>query len=210
MGRERFDAWLRGYFDRHAFTSLTTAQFLDDFRQYLEQDDANLEVTLKVQDWLEKPGIPSNAPPVAAAFLRVDEQAAQFASGTPAGSLVTADWTTQDWQHFLDALPAAPTTHQLGDLDRAFGFSRSGNSEVLFSWLRIAARRHYTPALPALEHFLTSQGRRKFLTPLYRELMATDWGKEEAKRVYAKARPHYHAVATSTLDAIVPVRTDKK
>ncbi len=40
------------------------------------------------------------------------------------------------------------------------------------------------------------QGRRKFLTPLYRELLATDWGKEEAKLVYGMARPHYHAVAT--------------
>ena len=35
VGRDRFDTWLRGYFDRHAFTSLTTSQFLDDFRQYL-------------------------------------------------------------------------------------------------------------------------------------------------------------------------------
>ena len=60
--------------------------------------------------------------------------------------------------------------------------------------------------MPALEHFLTSQGRRKFLTPLYRELLATAWGKEEAKRVYGMARPHYHAVATSTLDGIVPGR----
>jgi hypothetical protein len=98
----------------------------------------------------------------------------------------------------------------LEDLDRAFGLSRSGNSEVLFAWLRIAVRGHYEPAMPALEHFLTSQGRRKFLTPLYRELLATAWGKEEAKRVYGMARPHYHAVATSTLDGIVPGGTDKK
>ena len=81
---------------------------------------------------------------------------------------------------------------------------------MLFAWLRIAVRGHYQPAMPALEHFLTSQGRRKFLTPLYRDLLATDWGKEEAKRIYEMARPHYHAVATSTLDGIVPGGTDKK
>ena len=50
----------------------------------------------------------------------------------------------------------------------AFGFSESGNSEVLFAWLRMAIRNHYKPAMPALERFLTSQGRRKFLKPLYR------------------------------------------
>jgi leukotriene-A4 hydrolase len=210
VGRERFDAWLRGYFQRHAFTSLTTSQFLDDFRQYLEQDDANLETALKVQDWLEKPGIPSNAPDVANVFAQVDAEVARFRSGIPASSLVTTGWTTQQWQHFVESLPAGLSEAQLAALDRAFGFTRSGNSEVLFAWLRIAVRSHYRPAMPALEHFLTSQGRRKFLTPLYRDLLATDWGKEEAKRIYASARPHYHAVATSTLDAIVPGGTDKK
>src|SRR4029453_15234376 len=90
VGRDRFDTWLRGYFDRHAFTSLTTSQFLDDFRQYLEQDDADLETTLKLDDWLEKPGIPSNAPAVADAFTRVDKEVAGFKPGPPGGPLVTA------------------------------------------------------------------------------------------------------------------------
>jgi hypothetical protein len=54
-----------------------------------------------------------------------------------------------------------------------------------------------------LETFLTSQGRRKFLRPLYEDLMATDWGRAEARRIYQRARPTYHAVSVSTLDAIV-------
>jgi leukotriene-A4 hydrolase len=57
--------------------------------------------------------------------------------------------------------------------------------------------------MPALERFLTSQGRRKFLKPLYEDLMATEWGTSEAKRIYTVARPTYHAVSTTTLDAIV-------
>ena len=57
--------------------------------------------------------------------------------------------------------------------------------------------------MPALERFLTSQGRRKFLKPLYEDLMTTAWGTSEAKRIYAAARPTYHAVSTTTLDAIV-------
>jgi hypothetical protein len=55
----------------------------------------------------------------------------------------------------------------------------------------------------ALEQFLTSQGRRKFLRPLYEDLMATGWGKAEATRIYERARPLYHSVATGTLDPIV-------
>jgi len=74
---------------------------------------------------------------------------------------------------------------------------------VLFAWLRVAIRNRYEPDMPALERFLTSQGRRKFLRPLYEDLTATDWGKPVAKKIYATARPLYHAVSTGTLDPIV-------
>jgi leukotriene-A4 hydrolase len=211
VGRPRFDDWLRGYFSRHAFTSVTTAQFLEDFREYLIQDDANLEKQLRVDEWIEEPGLPSNAlQPTSVAFQRVEAEAKRFESGTPPEDLATAGWTTQEWQHFLGSLPVDPTEHQLEALDHTFGFSHSGNSEILFTWLKIVVPRHYGPAMPALERFLTSQGRRKFLTPLYKALMGTSWGKEEAKRIYARARPLYHSVATSTLDPLVSGETRQR
>jgi hypothetical protein len=116
---------------------------------------------------------------------------------------MTSNWSTQEWQHFLDALPEKQAASQLVELDRAFGLTERGNSEVLFAWLRVAVRNGYKPAMPALEKFLTTQGRRKFLRPLYEDLMATDWGRTEARQIYARARPLYHAVSSSTLDAIV-------
>ena len=57
--------------------------------------------------------------------------------------------------------------------------------------------------MPALERFLTTQGRRKFLRPLYEDLMQTTWGQPIARRIYAEARGSYHAVSAQTIDAIV-------
>jgi leukotriene-A4 hydrolase len=206
VGRERFDAWLRGYFERHAFTSLTTDEFLADFREHLLRGDAGLESRMQLQEWIEKPGLPANAPvPHSKAFDRVDEQVRRFAEGAEAATLATSGWTTQEWQRFLSKMPAALTVTQMARLDAAFHFTASGNSEILFTWLRLAIARHYRPALPALERFLTSQGRRKFLTPLYKDLLATSWGKEEAKRIYQRARPLYHSVAIGTLDPLLGV-----
>ncbi len=204
VGRERFDAYLRGYFDRHAFQSITTAEFLRDLREHLIKSDTALEQRLRIDEWVYGPGLPSNVVvPVSDAFGRVEQQAQRFASGTPASSLATANWTTQEWQHFLGSLPEQLSTERMADLDRTFGLTRSGNSEVLFAWLRMAIRNHYEPAMPALERFLTTQGRRKFLKPLYEDLMKTDWGKAEARRIYAEARPLYHAVSRNTIDEIV-------
>jgi leukotriene-A4 hydrolase len=203
VGREKFEAYLRGYFDRHAFTSLTTAQFLADLRQHLLASMPGVEEKLNLDEWIYKPGLPSNATqPVSDAFTKVDAVIADWLANKPIHEQV-AGWETQQYQHFLNNLPATLTTAQVAALDKAFGFSKRGNSEILFSWLRVAIRHHYTPAMPALEHFLTTQGRRKFLKPLYEDLMATDWGKPEAKRIYQRARPLYHAVATTTLDNIV-------
>jgi leukotriene-A4 hydrolase len=205
VGRERFDAFLRGYFDRHAFKSITTAQFLDDLRQHLLKGDRQLEEHLKVQEWLYQPGMPDNAVvPVSDALARVEQDVKAFTSGTPAAGITSASsWSTQEWQHFIGSLPEKLSPAQLADLDRTFRLSERRNSEVLFAWLRVAIRNRYEPAMPALERFLTSQGRRKFLRPLYEDLMKTDWGRKDAQRIYARARPLYHAMSTNTLDPIL-------
>ena len=206
VGRERFDAYLRSYFDRHAFQSITTDGFIADLRAHLIAGDAGLEQRVRLEEWLFEPGLPDNAvPPSSAALDLVDQQVQRFAGGGAAAAVkaASAGWSTQEWQHFLESQPPTLTAAQLADLDRTLGLTERRNSEVLFAWLRIAIRHRYRPAMPALERFLTTQGRRKFLRPLYEDLMSTDWGKGEAARIYQKARPLYHAVATGTLDPIV-------
>ncbi|MDN8910327.1 M1 family aminopeptidase, partial [Staphylococcus aureus] len=61
VGRDRFDAWLRGYFDRNAYRPMTTAMFLQDIRDNLIKGDAALEGQLQMDAWVYQPGLPSNA-----------------------------------------------------------------------------------------------------------------------------------------------------
>jgi leukotriene-A4 hydrolase len=201
LGRDRFDRWLRSYFDRFAFQPMTTPRFHEELRANLLGGDEALERKLLVDEWLYKPGLPANASqPAPEAFTRVEEQVQRFVGGTPASELRATKWSTQEWQHFLQNLPATLTTTQLADLDRTFGLSTRGNSEVLFSWLRIAIRHRYEPALPALEQFLTSQGRRKFVQPLFDDLVTSGWGEPLARRIYARARELYHPVTQRSVD----------
>ncbi|WP_298330400.1 M1 family metallopeptidase [Asticcacaulis sp.] len=204
-GRKKFDAWLKGYFTRYAFKSMTTAGFVEDLRETLIKGDPGAEDRLKLNEWLYKPGLPSNAvKPQSEAFARVETQVEAFTKGTPAKSLVTEGWVTQEWQHFIESLPETLSLEQMKDLDTAFAFTSSRNSEILFAWLKLAIAHHYEPALPALETFLTSQGRRRFVSPLYAALMGQKgWGVDMARRVYAKARPLYHSVTRATVDETV-------
>ena len=205
FGRERFDAWLRSYFDRHAFGSMTTPQFVEDLRATLLGHDAALERELRIREWLFEPGLPTNdTPPSSPTLEAAAAEARRFADGAPAASLKTAGWETQQWQRFLAALPERLSGAQLSDLDRSLRFSERSNAEVLFFWLRIAVRNEYEPAYPALERFLTSHGRRKFIEPLYAEMVkAPRGGRELAARIYAHAEASYHPVTRQAVEAVV-------
>ncbi len=204
VGRKAFDAFLRDYFDRHAFHSMTTHQFLDELRRELLRHHAGAEERLTIDAWVRAPGIPDNVPAVRSdAFAKVEAQAKAFASGTPAAKLAISGWSTHEWIHFLRRLPAPMTAGQMADLDRAFRFTSSGNAEILHEWLMQAIPNGYDPANHALETFLLRQGRRKFLKPLYQKLAETPDGLERARAIYAKGRPTYHSVSRGTIDALL-------
>lgn len=211
VGRERFDAWLKGYFERNAFRPMTTELFLQDIRTHLVTTKA-LEDQLMMDAWIYQPGMPSNwQPPVSNAFVPVDAAARAFAAGGPASAVPWAGWSTQERQRFLAFRPAGRaegvdwlTPAQLADLESTLNLRAEGNAEVVYAWLQIAVQHRYGPAVPTLEHFLTTQGRRKFVLPLFTSLWAEgDWGRSIATPLYARARPGYHPVTTNSVDAVV-------
>ena len=201
-GRKRFDAWLRSYFDRHAFQPMTSARFLSDLRANLVRGDAALEQRLMLNQWVYQPGLPDNAArPDPNAFARVDTALAAFRSGGAATAVSYRDWTTAERLRFLNGLPRELSQARLAELDSAHGLNTSGNAETLFAWLQLALSNRYEPAVPAAERFLMSMGRRKFVAPLFKTLMEEGaWGQAIAKRIYVQARPTYHAVTTGTVD----------
>ncbi|MEO6724335.1 MAG: M1 family metallopeptidase, partial [Blastocatellia bacterium] len=170
VGREKFDQFLKGYFDSFAFQSITTG----DFRAYLQKNllDTDPQLAAKIpstliDEWIEKPGLPASAPkPHSDAFAKVEEQAKAWMDGKmTAAQLSTKQWTTQEWLHFLKFLPPGLSEKQMKQLDDAFGLTKSGNAEIAHVWLLAAIRNKYTPAYPRLEEYLTSIGRQKLIKP---------------------------------------------
>jgi hypothetical protein len=205
VGRERWDVYLRSYFDRHAFKPVTAELFLADLRSDLLKGDEPLAQKLRLEDWVYKPGIPSNvAPPPAAAFAAVDQATRAYSGGKAVTEVPFARWSTSERLRFLNGLPRKLPKERLAELDRSFRLSASTNSEVLFAWLRLAIQNRYDPAVPAIDRFLTSMGRRKFVAPLFEALAAQgEWGRPIAARIYAKARPTYHSVTSGTVDKVL-------
>jgi len=203
VGRDKFDAWLKGWFDRHRFQPVTSAMFLADIRQNLVKGDKSLDDKLMLDRWVYKPGIPPNMvrPPLDT-FAEQDKASTAFASGSAAPQ-AWASWTTDERLRFLNRLPRKLPKGRLDALQAAYGLNGTGNSEIRFAWLSLALSNRYDPASPSLEQFLTSQGRGKFVSPLFKALASDkQWGLPIAKRIYPKARPLYHPLVTRGLDKL--------
>jgi len=231
FGRARFDQFLKSYFNHFSFQSITTEQFVAYLKQNLLDKYPALAAKVPVDEWINKPGLPATAPkPTSPAFAQVERQAQRWLShDVSATRIPTNKWTTQEWLHFLkfvqDSLaapvsaggPADASATQLSEtekiklmseLDRAFHFTRSGNSEIAFQWLLMSIRNAYEPAYPRLEEFLLSVGRRKFIKPLYEELAKTPDGKERALTIYRRARSGHHPIAVATIDEVLKWRAE--
>jgi hypothetical protein len=203
VGRERFDAWFKGWFERHAFEPVTSAMFLADLRQHLVKGDRALEAKLMLDRWVYQPGLPPNmVRPDPAAFAVQDRAAAAFPRGA-APPAEWASWTTDERLRFLNRLPRKLPKARLDTLEKAFGLNGIRNMEVRFAWLDLAVSSRYDPAVPSLEQFLSSQGRGKFVRPLIQALAKDQaWGRPIAARTYARTRPLYHSLVTRDLDKL--------
>ena len=209
VGREKFDKFVRGYFDNHAFQSITTETFVNYLNKNLLDANPNSLRRADVDEWIYKAGLPKNAPqPKSDAFDKVKTQAQGWLRNDITASGIKPDaWTTQEWLHFLTSLPSNLGTEKMAELDLAFNLSKIGNSEIAFQWLLMSIKNNYAAANPRLEEFLTTIGRRKFVRPLFEELAKTPAGKERAITIYTKARPGYHPITVTSVDGILKWKT---
>jgi hypothetical protein len=203
VGREKMDLFLNQYFKEHSFKTITTEKFLAYLDANLIKGDKTLKDKLTIDAWVYGPGIPANAPRAdMERFNKVDAERKAFLDGkTPAG-LTTTGWTTHEWLHFLRKMPKPLAADKMAQLDAQFHFTQSGNSEIADQWYVMAIAANYKAAYTTMETFLSRVGRRKFLEPLYEEMMNTN-KQDMAKTIYQKYRMNYHPLAQTTLDKLV-------
>jgi aminopeptidase N len=209
FGRPAFDAFLRGYFDAHAFQSMDTERFRAWLLAELARPGAPAIPVAEMDEWLFGTSMPATTPPIPhGVFDAVDRAAAEWRAGRlAAADLPVRDWVPQEWVRFLDGQPDDLTDAQLAGLRSQFGFGAGGNAEIARSWLALVVRSAYEPAFPDLERYLLATGRHKLVVGLYRDLARTDAGLELGRKIYAKARPGYHATIRAAVERLLRLET---
>jgi leukotriene-A4 hydrolase len=186
-GRAAFDAWLRGWFDRHAFQSVDSRTFETEIQQ--------LDTKVDIKAWLYQGGIPAGAVPASSA------RAAQLTKLATSGAEVDATaWSTIDWVLYLGALPEQVGVERLKALDARYALTATTNAEIAMHWLPLVVKADMRELAPAVEAFLMKVGRIRMVRPLYTAMMAGgDFWRELAKTTFERAKPKYHPLTRAAI-----------
>jgi leukotriene-A4 hydrolase len=201
LGRPTLDSFMLKYFKDFQFKSIDTETFID----YIDQ---NLLISQKskfdIKEWIYLGGLPKNSPEFESVFAkRVNEALDLFLKKKTVDKLNTKEWSAHEWRYFVSRIPRNTTPELLEQLNREYNLAFSGNAEIRAIWLELCIYAGYFDAnYTAIENFLITVGRRKFLVPLYQAMIQTDRTKE-ANMIYQKARPNYHAISRGTIDALL-------
>lgn len=223
-GREKFDVFLENYFDKYAFTSRTTEQFLTSLKTGLLNGDTMLAQQIKINEWIYQPGLPSNIIPVVSKdFEAIDQLLASWKQTGNTSSFASQVTSTNQKLYFISHLPpdlnagwtAYPALSNVKDsgsgtrhtpmvtIDNIFRFTQSGNAEIQSAWFKLAVRNQYKPAYAHIEKFLQNIGRRKLVLPIYKEMVKTPAGKTWAREVFASAKNGYHPLAVQSISDLL-------
>ncbi len=210
VGRAEFDAFLNQYFNDFAFQSISSPEFVVYLQDNLMARFPDKLPLSTVKEWIYEPGLPDVLyVPVTNKFELINDQIHAWQNGTlRLSDLDTDHWTTQEWLHFLRALPDPLDGKTMQQLDQRFDFSHSQNSEIAHDWLLLSIQYRYEAAYDRLINYLNSIGRMKLIVPLYEAMMATKDLQELARRIYDKARPGYHPLAQQAVDSIINPKQD--
>lgn len=202
VGREKFDTFLKSYFNTHAFSTITTEQFIAYLNKNLLEPN---KITFNTNDWIYKPGIPSNqAKIISDKFDTVEHVMDQFLKDNAVNPALTKDWTTLEWVHFVRNFPADLNTTQMELFDKAFNLTNSTNSHIAMVWFEQSINHDYhgNNVDTKIEDFLTHVGRRWYVETLFKAFEKNN-KINEALVIYKKSRPNYHSVTASTIDKLL-------
>jgi aminopeptidase N len=205
VGRKVWDEFLVNYFKTFAFQTNTTEKFIAYLNKNLLDKNAEWKKQINYHEWIYETGLPKNCETIHSVELqKVDSAIEAYKKTWNPDAIHSENYTTHHWLYLLRKLPKLDT-EKMQALDNKFGFTKSGNAEILCDWFDLSIENNYKNAYPAMKIFLCTVGRRKFLMPLYKGLIKTEDGKKYAKEIFKIAEPGYHAVAAKSIRELLGI-----
>lgn len=210
VGREAFEAFFKVYIKTHINETLTSKEFQAFFLQHFAGHPKVGDIDWET--WFYGEGMPPVVVDYDKTLAEASENLAQiwYAVDRNGRMLPTQDissWSSAQLTCFLDELQmmtqwdGGKPLHlaTLAAMNKLYGFARSKNAEILFRFCQLSVEAEDESILPVVLHFITGQGRMKFVRPLYRALFKSKMGREIATSTFLENQDFYHPICAKMI-----------
>lgn len=204
VGKPAFDAFLKNYFAKYTFKSVSTDQVVEELSKIVDK--------AFLTEWIDQPGLPQNVANIQSTMIdNVDMMVRTFKlmGGAP-GKSDLAQMTSKDVCYYLQSLPKNASIYKLDYIDSVFGFSRTTDPEVRTLWYKLTLPRDYKSSMESVPTFLSSVGRGKFVVPVFTALTETKKGRKLAVSIYEKNKMFYSPGVRERVEKKIYKDKDKK
>jgi len=205
VGTPEFEDFFKAYMKAFAYKTVTSDEFRAFFEKHFEGNTAIADFDWDT--WYFQPGMPPETPDFDRTHAEASEDLAKawIAFDREGGSLPSEDvsiWASNQTTCFLDTLLLEDTPLRISTLqamNEQCSFAESQNSEILFRYCKLAVEGGDESILPVVVRFITTQGRMKFVRPLYRALYQSSMGKQLAVDTFLDNKDFYHPICAKMI-----------
>jgi len=200
-GPQYFEPFMREWIKKYQYLTVTSNDFKNFFLEYFSEKKDSLQ-SIDWDKWFYAPGMP---------LIQNNydyELANSFKSIASEWIKKSKEINEADVKSF-NVDQRCGLIEELYNSERAFTeeevekianiFSNTKNSEIKFSLFKFCIKHEYKKIFPEVKDFLVSQGRMKYVRPLYRSLYTSQSGKELATQIFKENKSTYHPVCSAML-----------
>jgi leukotriene-A4 hydrolase len=207
VGKDSFERFFQAYVMEYSYKTVSSEEFKAFFLSFFRGNDSVHDIPWDA--WLYGTGMPPEtiefdrtlataSEDLARAWLAFDRNA--DATSPPSAGI--KGWSSLQICSFLDFLqllvqqdggtPLKVST--LAVLNSQCGLASTKNAEILHRYCELAIASEDASILPTVISFITSQGRMKFVRPLYRALRQSGMAHELAVETFLDNADFYHPI----------------
>jgi len=178
-GPDQMEPFLKSYYKEFAYKSIDSDTFKKFFLDYFKDTESVKDIDWAT--WLKSPGMPIYKPKFDQSLAQASWDLAEkwtswdeTAAPSPFDGSEMKTFSAGQKQEFLTTLTNGKeiSTTKLEKMEELYKLNESGNVEIQFRWIRLGIKARWeTIVQPALA-LVNSQGRMKFVRPVYRDLYA--------------------------------------
>jgi leukotriene-A4 hydrolase len=215
VGKANFERFFQVYVQKFSYGTVSSEDFKAFFVSYFEKNESIRDVPW--EEWLYGTGMPPEpiefdvslaraSEALARAWLDVDRRDGDDERRAPPATNITS-WSSLQICAFLDSLQSqiqqdggAPLkASTLASMNKKYSMSSTKNAEVLHRYCQLAIASEDESILETVVAFITSQGRMKFVRPLYRALHRSTMGKDLAVETFLDNADFYHPICAKMI-----------